>query len=90
MTEKRYVVEAGSAGEFERLVRDYPEFAGLLSGGEGALSLFPYVFQDIYYSLFREKPRLVPLEHLSTGARLNRSIPHPRFSSGARQGSGSS
>lgn len=74
MTEQRFVIETGSAGEFALLTRGCPEFARLRDSGERELSLFPYIFQDIFFSLFKENPRRAPLERLSTGARLNHLI----------------
>ncbi len=74
MAGKRHVIEVSFTGEFDRLIQNSAEFRKLKDEGEKTLSVFPFLLQDIFYALFQELPRLLPLNQVSTGARLNRLI----------------
>src|SRR4051812_35476185 len=74
MREKRNVVDINFNSEFDRLLINSPVFEKFKTEGEMIISLFPYIFQDIFYALFLDVPKLFPLNGISTGARFNRLI----------------
>lgn len=74
MDEHKWVVEINSTVEFDRLLNDSPDFRKLRDEGAGIVRLFPYILQDIFFALFNDYPKLLPLSIVSTGVRLNRLI----------------
>lgn len=74
MIGEKYVVEVNTTDVFDQLVKDSKLLGKLKAEGERRMNTFGYLLQDIYYALFLDNPRLLPLEQISTGARLNMMI----------------
>ena len=75
MTEKRQVIDVDSTCKFQLLADNSTKFSELRDEGGRSVSLFPFILQDIFYALFQDAPpKPLPLDRISTGARLNRLI----------------
>lgn len=74
MIGKGYAVEVNTTDEFDRLVRDSKLLERLKTDGEKRLNTFSSLLQDIYYALFLDNPKILPIDQISTGARLNMMI----------------
>ncbi len=74
MAERRQVIAINSSTEYARLIKRSPELRKLRDQGEKVISQFPFILEDLFFALCQDAPRLLPLDHISTGARLNRLI----------------
>lgn len=74
MIGKRYAVEVNTTDEFDLLIEDSKLMNRLKADGEKRISSFGSLLQDIYYALFLDNPKLLAIDQISTGARLNLMI----------------
>jgi len=73
MVGTRNIIDNYQSGEIERLLANSREFRKMVDEGEQVLQLFPYLTEDIFYALYQENFKLLPLEK-TPGARLSRLV----------------
>lgn len=74
MIGKEYALEVNTTDEFDRLVSESKTLGRLKADGEKRMNTFGSLLQDIYYALYLDYPKQLPIDQISTGARLNMMI----------------